>query len=326
MSSSFEWKNIYGYKAVVLKLENNEFKSEITVVPEIGANLLQFSYDGNIIIGYNGEALRRKDFTGTPILFPTPNRVFKANVIYNGKSYSQTKNGKKRICHGLVYDEPFSVCKIDCRDDSAYICLVLNIKEKTEFFNSFPFVSRLYITYGMDINGLTVKYAVENLSNDNFQFGFGIHPYFNFQPDDILFLPSNEFLELKNEYPTKRILPVDEFFGGIGRKGISIKQLSVDNDFIRKCNESVFINGSNYKIEIEASKQFRHFVVYKNKEDSFICVEPQTCSINAHNLQAEGFRHANLLNVASGETEEGYVKINVEVFGNDSQYRKCNYK
>ena len=311
MSSSFKHKNICGYKATILKLENEGTKSEITVVPEFGANLLQFSFDGNVIIDYNAELIRKKDFTGTPILFPTPNRVFKAKVIYNGTIYSQIKNGKERVCHGLVYDEPFSVCEIVCNDDNAHIRLVLNINQETNFFNSFPFVSRLYITYAMDSNGLTVKYEVENLSDDDFQFGFGIHPYFNFTPNDKLFLPTNKFLELINEYPTKKILATEGFFGDINRCGVSIKHLAVDDDFIRANNGSAFIVGTDLKIEIETSDEFRHFVVYKNKEDGFICVEPQTCSINAHNLNNSGFEYANLLNIASGGIAEGYVKINV---------------
>ena len=97
----YEWTTIGEYKAVILKVKKTEFESEITVLPEFGANLLRFCYNGNIIIDYSKEKLSKKDFTGMPIMFPTPNRVYEAKVKYNGENYLQIKNGKKRICQML---------------------------------------------------------------------------------------------------------------------------------------------------------------------------------------------------------------------------------
>lgn len=136
------------------------------------------------------------------ILFPTPNRVWNAEVLYNGRSYRQIKNGEERVCHGLVYDEPFRICETVCGDNSALLELVLNIDENTDFFASFPFKSRLHIIYVIDACGLTVKYKLYNLSDRSFQFGFGIHPYFNFKANDRLIISSSELLELENNFPT----------------------------------------------------------------------------------------------------------------------------
>lgn len=310
----YEWTTIGEYKVVVLKLKKTEFEAEITVAPEFGANLLQFCYNGNIIIDYSEEALKKKDFTGTPVLFPTPNRVYEAKVKYNGENYLQIKNGKERICHGLVYDEPFEVSEIVCNEDVAYIHLSLEINEKSLFFNSFPFKCVLHIIYVINIDGLTVKYRIENKSKVNLQYGFGIHPYFKFKQGDSLALPSHKFLELKDEFPTGRIIETQEKFRDINTYGADIRTLHIDDDFIRDENGLAYItNVSNFNIEINASEQFKHFVVYKNRLDNFICIEPQTCSINAHNLAFSGFENANIINIAPGNTDEGYVKISMVV-------------
>ena len=62
-------------------------------------------------------------------------------------------------------------------------------------------------------------------------------------------------------------------------------------------------------IKIETSDDFRHFVVYKNIGDNFICVEPQTCSINAHRLNADGFKYANVINILPNQIKRGSVNI-----------------
>ena len=310
----YEWTTIGEYKAVILKVKKTEFESEITVLPEFGANLLRFCYNGNIIIDYSKEKLSKKDFTGMPIMFPTPNRVYEAKVKYNGENYLQIKNGKKWICHGLVYDEPFEVSEIVCNEEDTYIHLSLDINEESLFFDSFPFKCRLHIIYSINIDGLTVKYKIENNSQVNLQYGFGIHPYFRFKQGDKLVLPSHKFLELKDEFPTGRIIETQENFKNINAYGTDIQTLQIDDDFIRDENGLAYIfNDSNFKIEINASEQFRHFVVYKNKLDNFICIEPQTCSINAHNLAFSGFENANIINVAPGKADEGYVKISMVV-------------
>lgn len=312
MSSDYVYTDIGGYRAVVLRLDNDVFNSEIIVASEFGANLLKFIYNGKTVIDYSEDALKRQDFTGTPILFPTPNRVLNAEVVYNNKTYKQQKNGEKRVCHGLVYDEPFEVCKIKCGDYSASIELALDINKNTAFFEAFPFECRLHIIYLIDEYGLTVKYILKNLSDCGFQFGFGIHPYFNYNKEDRVLVPSFVLPELKNNYPTGEIVNTETMFSGISTTGAAISDLSVDNDFIRKEQGAVYIlNGESVRIEIKPSEQFRHFVLYRNKSDNFICIEPQTCCINAHNLAAAGFKYADLLNIMPGEVSRGYIKINV---------------
>lgn len=311
MSSSYKKIKIEDLDAVVLNLRHGENFSEITVLPVFGANLLQFVYNGKPVIDFNTTVLQKRGFTGTPVLFPTPNRVAEAKVIYDGMVIEQVKNGEKRVCHGLVYDEAFQICNIDCGEQSAFIDLSLHINREKEFFNSFPFECILHIIYLLSEKGLEIKYSVENLSANSFQYGFGLHPYFVYGENAVLKLPVNEALKLNNNYPTGEIYSANERFVGINSTGIDLQSLCIDDDFLKAVGVAV-IEAHDRHICITTSEEFKHFVVYKNIGDDFICVEPQTCSINAHNLAQKGFEYANVINIAPKQKQGGFVKIEVE--------------
>lgn len=305
MKSCYKEIKIGNLKAIVLKSSSN---SEITVLPQFGANLLRFIVNDVPIIDYSYDVLQNRGFTGTPLLFPTPNRVLNAETIYNGKAIKQIKNGKERVCHGLIYDEPFEVCEIYCGEEKSFIDLSLNIDSYTSFFNSFPFECVLHVIYTLCDDYLQIEYTLENLSENEFQYGFGIHPYFCYGKDAKVTLPAKKFLELKNEYPTGRLKLAEKRFQGISTVGTDIETLAIDDDFVCSGTTATIIDLQK-NIKIETSDDFRHFVVYKNIGDNFICVEPQTCSINAHRLNADGFRYANVINILPNQIKRGFVKV-----------------
>ncbi len=65
-------------------------------------------------------------------------------------------------------------------------------------------------------------------------------------------------------------------------------------------------------VELKVSGDFCLYVVYSPKDENFVCVEPQTCSIDAHNLHEKGFEYNNLLFAPPKQTVSGCAVITVK--------------
>jgi len=104
--------------AIILGCHSNgKDIQEARISLNYGANLCQYSFNGKKIIDYEPELLRSHDFTGTPILYPTPNRVENGVIKYKGKLFSQVKRNRQIFEHGLVYDEPWKLKRISTEKD-----------------------------------------------------------------------------------------------------------------------------------------------------------------------------------------------------------------
>ncbi|MBA7710827.1 hypothetical protein ES703_119774 [subsurface metagenome] len=77
------------------------------IVPEMGSNLCRLTSSGHRIIDYDAELLSKGDFTGTPVLYPIPNRIRNGVFPYGSQTYNRVKRGVSVFEHGLVYDEPW---------------------------------------------------------------------------------------------------------------------------------------------------------------------------------------------------------------------------
>jgi aldose 1-epimerase len=66
------------------------------------------------------------------------------------------------------------------------------------------------------------------------------------------------------------------------------------------------------KVELAASREFTHMVVYIQPQNNFFCVENQTCSTDAHNLYAQGLvEESHLLLVPPRGVGEGWIHYRI---------------
>lgn len=314
MGGSYKWVKINSNDVLVLNYSDSDVFSELTVLPNFGANILRFSYNGKTIIDYDIEKLENSDFTGMPILFPTPNRVRNCEIIFRDKCYTQVKNGNVRSCHGLVFDEPFTAEQINTDKNKAQVVFSLLIDENNDIFNSFPFECRLSLVYEIGGNGLIIKYFLENLSDTSIPYGFGIHPYFSVNGSERLIIPSKRLLQAIDCFPNGNIIDAKTVVPDLTSGGAIVGSLVLDTDFIRDCSKSIslFYTDINARLKINCSSNFKHIVVYKPENSGFICIEPQTCSVDAHYMHSNGFKHSDLLWVNKGEADCGTVEILIE--------------
>lgn len=289
-----------------IELKNKDARA--VILTNYGANLLSFKIGDKDIIIYDKEALQNKKSTGTPVLFPTPNRVRDCLVPYGDKTVLQQKNGTPREIHGLVYDEPFLV---ESKTQTEAV-LSIKINKDSHLYDSFPFECTLRLTYSLFESALTLKYEVVNESDSDFDFGFAFHPFFAIDDTTEVFIPANIMLDAIGCYPTKKLIPTDEAFESLSTDGRNAKGLVIDNDFT-EIFSSPTLKSKSTSIEINMSEDFKHLIVFRKIDSPFICIEPQTCSVNAHNLSKEGFEKANLINLKKGESHSGFASVLVDI-------------
>lgn len=313
----FERKGLEVISLYYIDEENND-KKEIWVLPGHGMNLCKYKVNGISIIEFDADGVR-ENFYGTPLLYPTPNRVLDGKFNYNGKEYLQMKNGKLVTLHGLLHNEPFQGVKISKTVDSISVSAYVDFEEKKHLFEAFPFKHRLNVKYTLDKSGVRFDYDIENRETDqSIPFGIAIHPNFmRIDGDDqtVIKAPFEyTYKTTEDLIPTGELLTVE---GGTDLTDyVAVGTLDLDTVFTgNKNNEAATFkySKSGLKITLESSDDFSHIVIYTPKGKHFFCMENQTCATNAHNLHDQGKVDISGLKFVEPQSKfEGYVQIITE--------------
>jgi len=298
--------------------EANDDKKEIWIIPGYGMNLCMYKANSLKIIDFNADEIR-KGYYGTPLLYPTPNRVYQGKFTYNGREYPQIKNGKLITSHGLLHHEPFQGIKINTEEDRISVSAYVDFNEKNHLFEPFPFKHRLNIKYTLDKSGVRFDYEiVSKEQEERIPFGIAIHPYFvkiDGENKTVIRVPYKSTYETTEDFiPTGKLLAIN------GETDISdyvaVGNLDLNHVFTeRKENEPATIKylKSGVNIKLECSEDFSHIVIYTPKGKPFFCMENQTCATNAHNLHNQGMEDISGLKfVEPNSSYRGFVHIVTE--------------
>ncbi|MDQ3290846.1 MAG: aldose 1-epimerase family protein, partial [Bacteroidota bacterium] len=100
-----------------------------------------------------------------PVLFPIVGKLKDNQYTYKGKSYTLPQ-------HGFARDHAFT---LESKTENS---LTFLLQQSEASLNNYPFDFRLFISYRLEENALTVAYRVENPSDKNLYFSLGAHPGF----------------------------------------------------------------------------------------------------------------------------------------------------
>ncbi len=297
---------------------NGQQIQEALISIGIGSNLCRYSYNGLALINFDESLLRSGDFTGTPVLYPTPNRVENGILSINGINYRQEKRGKVVLEHGLVYDEPWVVDEIIGDKNWVSVRTKIEWHKKQPFYSAFPFTHRITLRFLLTNKGLTISYEIQNLDKVELPYGFGLHPYFQKISGDEgtqISVPVKYVMEATEKLiPTGEILAVKNTSFDLNEFS-SIGSHELDHVFIRKRNSTpavIQFKEQGVQLRIHTSKDFSYFVIYSPPSSPFFCLETQTCSTNAHNLFDRGFKKVSGLRfIKPGKSAGGQVMFEV---------------
>ena len=287
--------------------------------PARGANWHSFCVDGE-------EYMLGREYSdgfgfGSPVLFPCPNRVRGCVFRWRGQSYPQAKNGEPRYLHGLVYDEPFVVEKLEGGEDAAQAVLSFTPEAGSDVLKSFPFPFTLTLIYTLQDNGLRLGVQVENRGSEEMPFGFAIHPYFLRKGDGsgrgvFIRVPAEKRYEAIDLLPTGKLLDVAGTAYDLQGEAREVCTLNLDDVYDgmnAKNTADIEYREHSLTLRLRADYPLRRAVVYTPVGKPSFCIENQTCSTDAHNLYDRGLvNESGLLVLPAGASWCSWIHLGVE--------------
>lgn len=302
----------YGYELITMAGAGHE----IRILPQNGFNLYYWTFEGKEILMTPVDVTIFGTKYGTPILFPTPNRVKDGAYTWRGKRYEMKKRGEKVIIHGLVKDEPFCVTALRADENGASCTAKIEIRSEGSIYEGWPWDCTLEVTYALDAQGVHMDVKAVNESAEDMPFGFAIHPYFSKRGDAnrcFIRVPVRRVYEAdENRFPSGRIVPApaDKM---ICEDFCSVESLYLD-DVYRGMTADMesLVRYDDVMVHISGSDCLRNAVVYTPHDRPGFCIEPQTNATNFLNLHAQGLAdESGLLVLPAGKTFACQVNMTV---------------
>ena len=274
--------------------------------------------NGNNVIDFDKDIIEKNGFTGTPVLYPTPNRVRNGTFKFDGINYNYNSKHGKPYEHGLVYYEKWNYERPIIEEDKISVVFFLECKKGTNMYKAFPIKHVIKLIYSLSEKGLKAEYIIENLDSKKLPYGFALHPFFSKLSGDegtYLSLPAKKIMETTADLlPTGKLLDVNLLDNQIKTEN-KVKHMRFDSVFTSlEPNKSSTIRYSSmdFRIEIFAGEIFSHIVLYTPKANDFFCIENQTCSTDAHNLYEKGFNAESGLDIVEPlKMKKSYIEYNI---------------
>ncbi len=287
-----------GVPTVRLRYESPTRGIRVEIVPAFGSNMYRYRVDNTELIYCNIERLKHRDWTGTFVLWPLPNRVRDKQFEFEGHVQSLKaivrREGNEPLIHGLVDDQPWNLGKVTTDASSACAQTWIEITPQSPLYRHFPYPSKLTLDFVLTERGIRISYTVKNNGSKNMPFGFALHPYFALlsgATHTLVTLPADSIMEADDELlPTGRLLPMGAQEYDV-RLPTAVSELELDHVFTELHPGAVAridYPRQNLALNLRASSDFTHLVLYTLEADKgFICFENQTGSTDMINLHAK---------------------------------------
>jgi aldose 1-epimerase len=294
----------------------------VEIAPEAGANVFSIRYKGIELLKRPKSMKELAGFMyGVPVLYPTPNRVRGSVFTFGGQRFSFPPNDHGNFLHGLVHSANWEGGDINL-GDSATLGFRLAFAPGSERYKLFPLPHAIQLAIKTGNDSVRWTYTVDNSKGDKpIPYGFAIHPWFLYQgprKNTFVTIPATHVMEAKEVLPTGKLLDLASHPDYDAREPRSLEGFVRDDVYtgIEPSHPAVIdFREPRVKITLSASEDFNHLVLYTPKDQSWFCVENQTCSADAHNLYAQGFKkESNLLIVETGKTATGWVEFRFEKY------------
>ncbi len=279
-----------------------------SILPSYGFNLfdLRLPAKGDIrrvIVANDDFAANplRPARNGIPILFPFPGRIRDGRYSFEGKDYQLfIEPDKVHAIHGFALNVPWDLIDVGATDHGAFLEGRFQIsKNASDRLASWPTDAVLKVRYGLAGRRLELTATIENPTDRNLPFGFGIHPYFRLPfeagtPErGRLILPASEQWVLDASLPTGERIAVDQrvdFRGGGSTAGRNLDEVLTGLTFDEgRCVCRMVDDDLGCETVLSFDHSFRELVVFvPPQDDTLVAVEPYTQTTDAFNLKAQG--------------------------------------
>lgn len=276
----------------VYELIDTEAGSWLKVVPERGGIIIGYGVGGEEILFLNKDTLINPEKNirgGIPILFPISGQLDGGEYEWNGRRYKM-KN------HGVARNQPWEVVETKATETDAAIMLRLtsNLETKKEY----PFEFELMFTYRLTNKMLMIEQQYRNQSAEAMPIYPGFHPYFKTSVKALTYQTDAKTYLDYNDMEVKEINGPDSL------------------DLSDKKESFVLLDAADRKISFELpdrkkqitltyGDEFKYVVLWTEKDQEFVCIEPWMALTNELN------RNEELVMVGAGQTLATILNIAV---------------
>ena len=292
--------------------EAGQERAAAQIAPSMGSNLLSLQFDGQDYIYARPTG---SPFTGTPVLYPTPNRVRDAQFTFGGHTFKFIPNNGPNFIHGLVRDQPWEHTEPRITPESVSLTTHIAFAPGKPIYEFFPIRNTVEITFTLGPRSMRLDFTVRNQDERPLPFGLAIHPYFPVigpRESVRLQVPAKKRMEAVNLLPTGRLIDLEGDPTDL-RQPRSLAELNLDDVFWGMEPDKpavIYYDQIGKKLILNASELFTHAVVYTPQGKPFFCVENQSCSTDAHNLHARGLtQEAHLTILEPGQATQAWIEI-----------------
>ena len=263
-------------------IELKSATSRCTVEPEAGGRLLRLEardvggrWRPLLVAPYDpDQTLREPTRWGAFPMVPWPNRIARAQFPFDGKTYHVPANSDANAIHGVGFDRPW---RIEAADDRS---AVLSL----DFDDRWPFGGGARHTVRLLDDGVAL--TLEVFAGDRaFPAGAGWHPWFRRDVSDdapvSVRVDADEIYELAAMIPTGALVPVAGETDLRSQPDLGDRRLDT---CYRHPRGPLRVAWGGFALTMTSSANVTHAVVYT--PERAVCVEPQTCAIDAFNLDA----------------------------------------
>ncbi len=291
----------------IIKLRNN--KLALDLLPEIGGRIKKLVFDKfDIFHPFQIEDTKPSQpyKGGSFCLVPFSNRIKNSKFNFNQLELNLTKNDPPNAIHGHAYLGTWSVLKITKKS------VVIVYKHFPNQFG-WPWSYEAFQTISLEDNNIFFELEIINKSDNPMPFGFGIHPYFNFNDKvKLKFHAEKEWIGSPEEFPTKTKIVENNFDFEKG-KALWKKQKTICYDNFQEEIE-IFWVSNRKKIKIKTDKIFKHLIVHVPGHAKYFCVEPVSHPTDGFNLAYKRIENINYDVLMPHQKIKGLIKIEIDNF------------
>ena len=291
----------------VIKLTTDRLKLDL--IPELGGRINKLVFNEFHIFRpfqiQNKKPLQSYK-GGNFCLVPFSNRIKNSRFNFNQLEFKLAKNDPPNAIHGHAYLGKWNILK---KTKSSAVIAYKHLANKF----GWPWSYETFQTITLDGNNIVFKLEILNKSNNPMPFGFGIHPYFNF--DDkvkLKFYAEREWLGSPEEFPIKTKTVENNFDY---KKGSELwkKQKTICYENFQEEIE-IFWVSNRKKVKIKTDKIFKHLIIHVPEHAKYFCVEPVSHPTDGFNLAYKKIENINYNVLMPNQKIKGLIKIEINNF------------
>jgi len=235
-----------------------------------------------------GAGQRAPDSWGSFVMAPWPNRIAGGRFGWRGEPVRVPPNAGAHAIHGVCFDRPWTV-----REATARTCV-----QRIAFDGRWP--PGGYAVQRTEVLDDGVAQVVEIHATERpFPAGAGWHPWIRRAVGDAehvhVQVDADRVLQLDGMIPTGKLAPVD---GARDlRRYPPLGDRRLDDCYVRP-RGLLRLRWVDLELWMESSDEVAFAVVYT--PEHAVCIEPQTCAIDAFNLAERGMEGAGVAVVEPG--------------------------